>query len=184
MKRALTLILLSLIVLLGIGGCGQTSNVTRSPAVSMNVLDPTLYEYSVMWQIEVARRFPDAVVIMVHGNDFVRGQWIVGSDASREHVETLDAVIARYQQPNRPFVVISCNPDHLVLHDRPGVFYFMNSVWLVPDRDTALVTPETALRRLLFGQRAAAAERKTLTAGRWLQAPEVNGNIFEAVEAN
>lgn len=185
MKRFLTLILLSLVVLLGIGGCGtptSTISHTKQPQVIMRVLDPTLEPFASMWQAEIGRRFPDAVGVLVHGGDFVEGQWIVGDWTYRSdrHVRLATDVVkeAEAMYPGRTVVLLACNPGHLDL-GIPGVYYAHSSVWCVPDRDTASVLPEIARQQILFGQRAKSEGKKELDRGRWVQDSDVIGNIFE-----
>jgi hypothetical protein len=148
------------------------------PAVVMECLDESLEQYSVFWQKEIGRRFPKAVGILVHGGDFVEGEWIVGTSWARHrHVTPLKTVVQHYQKlyPDRTVVVLACNPGHLKL-GIPGVFYSHSNVWCIPDR---------ALEESMFFQNA----RFVITSGEQLrgddsrprndQWPDVVGNIFE-----
>jgi hypothetical protein len=107
----------------------------------MEVLDPSLDQYSTMWRDEIGRRFDNAVGVLVHGGDFVDGQWIVGSHRQPwKHVTPIQTVVREMQAkyPDRTIVLLACNTGHLKL-GIPGVFYGSSSVWCVPDR---ALTPE------------------------------------------
>ena len=185
-KSALYSILLCLIVLLGIGGCDQSSPTTSKPGVVMRVLDPTLEQFAPMWQQEISRRFPNAVGVLVHGGDFVEGSWVIGDWQYRsgQHVRPVSAVVqeAQAMYPNRTIVLLACNPGHLKLNI-PNVYYAPASVFCVPDRftDSVQVTPEMLTRTLLFGMRAKAeaAKHRPALGGRWQQDEDIVGNIYE-----
>lgn len=109
---------------------------TAGPDVVMEVLDPSLEQFAPAWQQEIARRFHHSVGILVHGGDFVQGEWIVeGNYASGQHVQHTADVVAHYRAmfPDRTIVLLACNPGHLNL-GIPGVYYAHSSVWCVPDR--------------------------------------------------
>lgn len=182
-KPVLLSILLALIFLLGIGGCSHAPSLAPQPAVVMRVLDPSLEMYSTLWQREVGRRFTNAVVILVHGGDFVEGQWIVGDWQYRSgmHVRSVASVIAEAHAafPGRTIVLLACNPGHIDLPkyadiDVP-VYYAKSSIWCVPDRDTAEVAPSLTFKTL--GGRSP-------TFDRWSDDPDVVGNIFEFIGAD
>lgn len=138
----------------------------QAPAVVMEVLDGSLEEYAPLWQAEIARRFPHAVGILVHGGDFVEGEWIVGANLADGRVTPIQDVVEHYRRlyPDRTIVVLACNPGHLKMNI-PGVYYATASVWCVPDREMAEPRSENSL---------------TLD-GRWSTAPDVAGNIYEFV---
>lgn len=99
------------------------AEVRPQQTVIVECLDPTLEPFANGWKTEVARRFPDAVVILVHGGNFVEGQWIVEGDyASGMHVQPVEDVILKYEKlfPHRPIVLTACNPGHVILHNFPG----------------------------------------------------------------
>lgn len=183
MKNFLYSVLLALVILIGVGGCGDQS-VKPAPSVVMRVLDPSLEQFAPMWQAEIARRFPNAVGILIHGGEFQPGIWIVeGNYASGNHVRTAQEVVREVQAlfPNKTVVLCACNPGHIHL-GIPGIYYAMDSVWTVPDRDTASVEPATVREQILFGQRAKAESRRpVLDLGRWASDPGVVGNVFEMV---
>lgn len=187
MKRFLLLILYSLIVTLGLGGCGSgKQEVTSQPEVIIETLYPGLEVFAPMWQKEINRRFHNAVGILVHGGDFEDNRWIVGSALQpQQHVSTAVDIVRHFQDkyPGRTIVLLACNTGHLKLGIR-GVFYAQSSVWCVPDRaiDLPEVTPFQANQTLIFGLKAKAkADRIALLSNRWDTAPEVVGNIFEFV---
>jgi hypothetical protein len=174
------------------------TTVTGQPPVIMETLDPALDRYERMWRDEIARRFTNAVGILVHGNDWVEGEWIVSSHAQRgRHVTPVRKVIAKYRAkyPNRTLVLLACNTGHLKLDGVGGnVFFFKNPVLCIPDR---ALTPEMApyafakiiepnaehgiagAETAIFVPRIVVAPTPT----RWEMEPDVDGNIFEAVEA-
>lgn len=162
---------------------------STSPDVVMEVLDPTLEDGAQLWQAEIGRRFHNAVGIVVHGGDFVQGEWIVeGNYASGEHVQLITDVVHRYQAlfPDRTIVLVSCNPGHIKL-GIPGVYYAMSSVWVVPDRD---ITPDMSQGRMraVIGADDCAGEDDPFNPStaapqqtRWQQSPDDVGSIYEFV---
>jgi hypothetical protein len=142
------------------------------PGVIMEVLDPSLESFAPAWKAEIARRFPHAVGVLVHGGDFIEGQWIVGANLSPHHLSTTKEVVEHYQKlyPDRTIVLLACNTGHLKL-GIPGVYYFKSSVWCIPDRGLGQEDKENA-EKLLDGT----------VQTRWQQDSDVNGNIYEAVK--
>jgi len=143
----------------------------EQPAVVIETLDPSLAIFAPMWQMEIGRRFPHAVGILVHGADFVEGQWIVGTNiAAGRRVTPVVEIVKHYQRlyPTRTVVLLACNTGHLKL-GIPGVYYAKSSVWCVPDR---FLTPEMFENELY---------RMTLN-NRWSAYPDVVGNIYEFVK--
>jgi hypothetical protein len=175
------------------------TTVAGQPPVIMETLDPALLQFEAMWRDEIGRRFPNAVGVLVHGNDFVEGQWVVGSHARlRRHVTPAREIVAKYRAkyPGRTLVLLACNTGHLNLDGvGRGVFYFKSSVWCVPDR---ALTPDMApyafakivepnaehdgagVTSFIPSVIVTVAERSRT---RWESDPDTNGNIFEAVEA-
>jgi hypothetical protein len=85
------------------------------------------------WKIEVARRFPNAMILFCHGNTY-DGQWCCFPEEGpvvpvRAMVQHLLA-----QNPDRVIVCIVCNPDGLKL-GIPGVYHAKESVWIIPDKN-------------------------------------------------
>lgn len=150
---------------------GQRSQETVQPAVIMEVLDPSLEGYAPLWKAEIGRRFPNAVGILLHGGDFVEGQWIVGGHISPRHVSPVREIVEHYQKlyPTRTIVLLACNTGHLSL-GIPGVYYAKSSVWCVPDRAIPIADG--------FDYKA------TVDGGEVTRAsidPDVVGNIYEFV---
>jgi hypothetical protein len=106
----------------------------------MEVLDPSLEVYAPMWRDEIARRFDNAVGVLVHGGDFVAGSWIAGVSFVPGHVTPMREVVERTQKahPGRTVVLLACNTGNVKL-GIPGVYYSTSSTWCVPDR---AITPE------------------------------------------
>lgn len=141
----------------------------KGPSVIMEVYDPSLYKFEAAWRDEIDRRFDHAVGILVHGGDFVSGQWIVGASSQpwmhvTEVSKLVEEVKAKY--PDRIVVLLACNPGHVHLNI-PGVYYALDSVWCLPDR---AITPEMFVGSWEPGE-----------ISRWQSDPNVVGNIYEFV---
>lgn len=150
------------------------SHQITQPNVIVEVFDHSLDPFVPMWQKEVGRRFTNAVVVLCHGGDFLRGEWIVGSQPGSGHVETVDAVLMRVQKqyPGRQVVLLACNTGHLTPKTK-DVYYAMSSVWCVPDRG-------------INGPDAIGSRRLTLDGqleNRWDGDSDVVGNIWEFVKS-
>lgn len=178
MRKVFTKVLLMLSLLIGpsLGGIltmhfmAPTNQLTQ-PSVIVEVFDHSLDQFVPMWQKEVGRRFSNAVVVLCHGGDFVRGEWIVDSQPGSGHIEKVDDVLQRIkiQYPGRQIVLLACNTGHLK-PATPDVYYAASSVWCVPDR---ALTPDLFengdLNKTLNGE----------DKSRWEDDPDVVGNIFE-----
>lgn len=166
-------VLMSLVVITVAASVQPTKGTTLDqPAVIMEVLDPSLNQYAPLWKAEIARRFPHAVGVLVHGGDFVEGQWIVGTHINyATHVSPVKEVVEHYQKlyPDRTIVLLACNTGHLKL-GIPNVYYFKSSVWCIPDRGLNPQDTENA-DKLMDGT----------VQSRWEADSDVNGNIYEAV---
>jgi hypothetical protein len=121
------------------------------------------------WERESGRRFDNAFVFLCHGTEVVHGQWYL----VEQHGDTLELALAtdvadaiHKDYPDRTVILVACNPAHIVIHDRPWLYYANDSVWVVPDRDV--------------GDDAS----NPLDHNRWADAPGVLGNIFEFDEAD
>ena len=138
------------------------------PDVIVENMVPELAEAAPLWQMEVSRRFHHALVILVHGGDFLEGEWIVGSEQYGHPVITAKQIVRHFQQqfPDRTIVLVACNTGHIRL-GVPGVYYAHSSVWVVPDRDVFRALGEANL--MLDGREQ----------DRSLLEPEIVGNIFE-----
>ncbi len=101
------------------------------PQVVSIVLDPSLQQYEPAWKAEVGRRFSNAVIVMVHGDDMA-GMWFASPPWGQMLIEDVVDMAAKLY-PDRTIVVLSCNTGHFTLH-RKGVYYAKSSIWLVPDR--------------------------------------------------
>jgi hypothetical protein len=73
--------------LLPVPGVSPNVQAVAQPRVIMEVLDPSLEQFSTMWRDEIGRRFDNAVGVLCHGGDFVPGEWVAGtSDQPWAHV--------------------------------------------------------------------------------------------------
>lgn len=145
------------------------------PAVDMEVLDPSLEAYASAWRTEVARRFPDAVVLLMHGGNFMGDQWICTAKSYEMYTTVPDAIAFEQAKfPGRTIVVLACNPGHIHLHGFPNVYIAYDSVFCVPDRAVG-DNVENALKLLDSGYDPVLS--------RWSDMPGVYGNIFEFQEA-
>lgn len=86
------------------------------------------------WVREVAKRYPDAFVLLGHGlTDPVTGEWTIYPTIGdpvpvREAVEAVHALY-----PGRRVVLVVCNPDGKVLDGVEDVSYALHNVWVMPD---------------------------------------------------
>jgi hypothetical protein len=146
---------------------------TTRPSIQMIVLDPSLEQYRVMWEHEVARRFPDAIVIMAHGGDLT-GEWIIKSPNNDHILQKMSDLVKHYQTeyPNRQLVIVSCNPSHLRLGIK-GVYYAPDSVWCCPDR--VVMSHQDAQYFTLNGEKVAE------TGDRSEAEPDFVGSVFEFI---
>lgn len=154
---------------------------TAQPNVIMETLDPSLIQFEPAWRDEIARRFPHSVGVLVHGGDFVRGEWIVGANLQPwEHVSKIQDIVKQFlaEYPDRTIVVLACNPGHLHLN-MPGVYFAQSSVWCVPDRAITAddFTAGTAYMKFDSGFEGVATSGQS----RWVIDAEVVGNIYEFV---
>jgi hypothetical protein len=157
--------------------------LSARPNVVMETLDPSLEQYEAMWEREISRRFDNAVGILVHGGDFVEGQWIVGAHIRRDkHVTPIQKIIAdvKEKHPGRTIVVLACNPGHLKL-GIPGVYYAHSSVWCIPDRELRPEMFQAAEARRTLGSIVIIPTgfRTLHQPTRWEEMPDIVGNIFE-----
>jgi hypothetical protein len=160
-----------------------------SPDVVMEVLDPSLRPYELMWQTEIGRRFHNVVGVMVHGGNHLEGVWDTSAISLGRWVTVNDVVAkAKERFPGRTVVLISCNPGHRKL-GIPGVYYAHSNVWLVPDRNYAIhvgddegrltigTTPVKPPNIFLPMQLVFPVREKLRSEER----PDVIGNIFEFI---
>jgi hypothetical protein len=151
--------------------------LSAQPPVVIETLDPSLERFNEMWRKEIARRFPNAIAVLVHGGDFVEGQWIVGTNIAKDRrVMPAADVVRHYQKlyPGRTLVLLACNPGHLKL-GIPGVYYAKANVWCVPDR--ALTSEHFKVYLGDAGLRTDGS--RAIGDARWEKDGNTVGNIFE-----
>lgn len=141
--KAKTAVLASMLLLSFIGGVATpTQYHTRHIYHGVEALSPLagssefVDESIALWKIEVARRFPDAVIVVLHGQSLL-GEWVCQNprypDDFFKAVKVRDLVAeVRAEYPDRIIVLICCNPGHHVLNI-PGVYHAIDSVWFTPD---------------------------------------------------
>lgn len=114
----------------------------ESPLPGENVAQSMDY-----WRVEIARRFPDAYAVAVHGGD-IAGQWLVQDPDDISKLIPVATLAHRLQVrfPGRVIVLLSCNPGHYKL-GIPGVYHAVDSVWFVPDKDADNTDPERQAER-------------------------------------
>lgn len=163
------------------------SSVPSGPDVVIETLDPSLEVYATYWQNEIGRRYHNSVGILVHGGDFIEGQWIAGSNyAMHRRATPMTEIVEHYQKlyPTRKVVLLACNTGHLKLGIK-GVPYATASVWCIPDRELKPEHFATATHTLNKGEILIITNlepKKKIELTRWQARPDVVGNIFEFVE--
>ena len=123
-----------------------------APRIDYVLLSESMTPYVPLWREETSRRYPNAVVVFVHGDD-QNGEWVVVPDV----IEPADGVLAlmgfehqvrpldprpvrqvindvKARHPGRHVVLVTCNPGHYRLDDVEGVSYSLDNIWLMPDR--------------------------------------------------
>lgn len=156
---------------------------SNNPRVVVQCLDQSLIPYADLWKNEATRRFDSAVVIECHGGSIEDGKWVMKAGWQPwEKLVPVETVIARYRAlyPNRELILISCNPDHIVLHGYPHVWYAKSSIWVIPDRALTPAMMRNGEDRLRwdsgFDPVDASKSRSDLD-------PDVVGSVFELIEA-
>lgn len=84
----------------------------KPPRVDTVVWVEEMQPFAVAWAAEVGRRYPDAVVILCHGDDR-RGEWVFVPDEPWA-VESVTKAIGRLRSlpwiGDRRIVLVTCNP--------------------------------------------------------------------------
>jgi hypothetical protein len=163
-----TAAILALVAIVIIWGTYPTGPVYVYDGIKTELLvgESQYTESIAAWKIEVARRFPTALIVFSHGGaarTALRGSqpdWYLGPE-----VEGMIPTLVRDKAaelvrlyPNRVIVFISCNPSHIRLHGLPNVYYALDTVWQQTDKS---------------GRNGEAIQAE----------PNVVGNVFEFVEA-
>lgn len=188
MKRILAAIALIAVLVAVAVSIEETPAVPARPPVIVDCLDPSLEPYAKMWGEEVARRSQNAAVVVCHGADYVPGDWTVKASMSPGHfTKTTDLIDAKLKQhKGRQLFIVSCNPGHIRLTGYPGVFYALDNMFCIPDRE---LTPSAFLGDEAFkvfdGLVTIPVFSRPLfdTRTRWERWPGCVGNVWEMVEA-
>jgi len=146
-----------------------------------------------MWATEVARRFPNSVVLLLHGGNKTPDEWYVEDSPNAGYGRTCTPVEIflakeREEYPGRTLVLISCNPLHLALHGFANVWYSPDETWVVPDRAlTKEMMSESRFvdRKLDDPEDDIHFDEPPTTVGqtRWVTDPGVTGNVYEFLSA-
>jgi len=158
--------------------------VPSGPRVVMETLDPSLEQFEAMWRDEIGRRFDNAVGVLVHGGDFVEGQWIAGTHVRPDkHVTLMTKVVedAKKKHSGRTVVLLACNTGNLKL-GIPGVFYATSSVWCIPDRAIRPEMYQNANFRQTLGGIVILPSKSFHQMTRWEWQPDYVGNVWEFVK--
>jgi hypothetical protein len=183
-RHVIVLALLTVLVVLASIFTAYHPAVPSGPDVVIETLDPSLEPFATYWQNEIGRRYHNSVGILVHGGDFIEGQWIAGSNyAPHRRVTPMTEIVQHYQKlyPTRKVVLLACNTGHLKLGIK-GVPYATASVWCIPDRELKPEHFATATRVLEGAGIVIITNRPKIELTRWQARPDVVGNIFEFVE--
>lgn len=124
-----------------INTAGQTHPQAKVEGIDIVLLSQSMNGLAQLWEPEVARRYPGAVMLVCHGSD-TNGDWYMhpdvdhgatGEDAPARLVKE-EVLKAQIRFPGRMIVLICCNPGGYDL-DLPLVAYAKSSVWVIPDRN-------------------------------------------------
>jgi len=136
----------TLLLLLALA-CGTTLWACHVPAhnpnyfadVSIMPACADLLEASGQWVVEIQTRYPQALVVFVHGNvDPGSGEWFAYPDIGAP-ISMYDLVDnLRVKIGPRRIILLACNPGRLPF-DAPGVSYALNDVWITPDSFASVV---------------------------------------------
>lgn len=185
-RRFVLLALAGLLPLLA--GCANPTPLDRG--VVMDICDPTLEPYGQPWQTEIARRFPSNTVgVLLHGGNFLDGQWIVLSHPESQHPIELIADFIHEEQvhyPGQRLVILACNPGHIALHGFNNVYFSPDLTWCLPDR---AIEQDSGLDQFkMLGPsipwvHVGLTTRPVVVHNRWQDDSGPVGNIFEFLSA-
>lgn len=97
--------------------------------------DPEALITAPFWEREVARRFPNALMVISHGGSII-DTWVMQTPGEPARVvDVVNGLRERY--PGRDIVLVVCNPGHHVINIE-GVHYAMDNVWKYPDKSIPL----------------------------------------------
>jgi hypothetical protein len=197
--RSILAVALILIVILGLGISLHALSHPHSRFATQHVSAPTsiiigdpdlIGVAGEMWKTEAARRFPNCVILLAHGQD-LSGVFYTFPDGilqTGRPVETeMDLLQSEY--PGRTVLILSCNPEGVAIHGHKGCYYFPNSVWVIPDRDTADEGIQGLVPLMLGGVWHVPhhADENPFESpkpvNRWATDSGVCGNVFEAISA-
>ena len=97
-----------------------------------------------LWLLEAKKRFKDPIIFVCHGGSdwevlalgpATLGQWVWSAGPISPRIPVpmkCVAAVLRNMYPNRPIILIACNPGFYDL-DLPNVWYAKGSIWAIPD---------------------------------------------------
>ena len=132
MKRLCLIALVGLLLLLP-ACCTMPVPQLRNHVI-VTALCPDLVEGANEWVPDVAPKYPNALIVAVHGGvDPLSGKWYAYPTLSQPLPVAVLVKLYRLDYPNRHIVLICCNPGHKVLHGVHNVSYALDDVWVHPD---------------------------------------------------
>jgi hypothetical protein len=162
--------------------CFTPAPKVGQPAVIVETLDADLQPFAAYWRIETARRFPNAVAVLMHGYaNSPLGDWNTHVDGLPALHATQVLVEARKQFPDRTIVLLACNPVHVRLHGFPNTYYSPANVWCIPDKE---YNPSGGVGMIQTMAFIPFLVPKRESVNRNVLDPDAVGNIWEFVAAD
>lgn len=124
---------LATLILVAVLGC---THLSVQPPTLPTVADSICWNADLRgspraWRREVDRRFPGAVILSAHGNNY-QGTWMIFPDPPLYPITVEQAcLLLKSAYGDRFIVLIVCNPSHADLNVG-GVFYAKDTVWASP----------------------------------------------------
>jgi len=121
---------------LGLTSCAYMTPTHRllNSGVATEVLCPDLVDGAQMWRRDVAKEYPNALIIAVHGGvDPKTGEWYAYPTLGDPLPVDVLVKLNQLYYPGRHIVLICCNPEHIPLTDVHNVTYAPADIWVWPD---------------------------------------------------
>jgi hypothetical protein len=165
----------------------KTPTVAES-GVNLFVYDDSLDQFAVDWQNELNRRFTQpTIALMCHGGGPLASEWLAEDNPGGSYGTTCELVtilVDRIHAEHKDclVVLVSCNPNHVMLHGRPWLFISPGLVWCEPDR--AVKPFVNSAETIDPPSTQPDAFDPNETDNRSVQCPTAIGNAFEFIECN